>query len=129
MVTTFMVMLVMQVQPNANVARAVAPPPNVALTAQLNRKDRTLTEGRALVARAERFSAGYAPGPGQPSKAELDAAIDKAKSDLDSMGEMGEMESLRLQMAMDRMSKMMSTLSNLLKKASETQQGIVQNIK
>ena len=129
MVTTLMVMLVMQVQPNANVARAVSPPPNVATTAQLSRKDRTLTEGRALVARAERFNAGYAPGPGQPSKAELDAAIDKAKSDLDSMSEMGEMESLRLQMAMDRLSKMMSTLSNLLKKASETQEGIIQNIK
>lgn len=132
MVSTLMVMLVMQVQPNANVARAVSPPTNFATTAQLSRKDRTLTEGRALVARAERFNAGYAPGPGQPSKAELDAAIDQAKSDLDSMsemGEMGEMESLRLQMAMDRMSKMMSTLSNLLKKASETQEGIIQNIK
>ena len=129
MVTTLMVMLVMQVQPNANVARAVSPPPNVAYTARLSRKDRTLTEGRALVARAERFNAGYAPGPGQPSKAELDAAIDKAKSDLDSMSEMGEMESLRLQMAMDRMSKKMSALSNLLKKASETQERIIQNIK
>jgi hypothetical protein len=36
---------------------------------------------------------------------------------------------LRLQMAMDRMSKMMSTLSNLLKKTSETDQGIAQNTK
>ena len=32
-------------------------------------------------------------------------------------------------MAMDRLSKLMSTLSNLLKKASETAQGITQNIK
>jgi hypothetical protein len=48
---------------------------------------------------------------------------------LDSMSEMGEMESLRLQMAMDRMSKMMSTLSNLLKKASETSTAITQNLK
>jgi hypothetical protein len=39
------------------------------------------------------------------------------------------MESLRLQMAMDRMSKMMSTLSNLLKKISDTSQSITQNIK
>ncbi|HRE38569.1 MAG TPA: hypothetical protein PK092_08990, partial [Chitinophagaceae bacterium] len=49
----------------------------------------------------------------QVSKADIDAMKDKLKSDLDSMSEMGEMESLRLQMAMDRMSKMMSTLSNL----------------
>ncbi len=51
------------------------------------------------------------------------------KSKLDSLSEMGEMESLRLQMAMDRLSKLMSTLSNLLKKASETASGIIQNIK
>lgn len=63
------------------------------------------------------------------TKAELDTAVDKAKSDLDSMSEMGEMESLRLQMAMDRMSKMMSTLSNLLKKIEKTQDSIIQNLK
>jgi hypothetical protein len=48
---------------------------------------------------------------------------------VDSMSEMGEMESLRLQMAMDRMSKMMSTLSNLLKKLSDTSSQIAQNLK
>lgn len=63
------------------------------------------------------------------SKAELDATVDKAKNDLDSMSEMGEMESLRLQMAMDRMSKMMSTISNLLKKISKTADDITQNLK
>jgi hypothetical protein len=51
------------------------------------------------------------------------------KNKLDSMSEMGEMESLRLQMAMDRLSKLMSTLSNLLKKASDTASGITQNMK
>jgi hypothetical protein len=63
------------------------------------------------------------------TKEELDNTIDKFKNDLDSMSEMGEMESLRLQMAMDRMSKMMSTLSNLLKKISDTQNSITQNLK
>lgn len=65
----------------------------------------------------------------QVSKADIDAIKDKLKSDLDSMSEMGEMESLRLQMAMDRMSKMMSTISNLLKKISNTADDIVQNLK
>ncbi len=66
----------------------------------------------------------------QPAtKTEIDATADKIKSDLDSMSEMGEMESLRLQMAMDRMNKMMSTLSNLMKKISETSQQITQNLK
>ena len=60
---------------------------------------------------------------------QLSAEAMELFNDLDSMSEMGEMESLRLQMAMDRMSKMMSTLSNLLKKMSETTSGIVQNIK
>lgn len=62
-------------------------------------------------------------------KKETDAIIDQLKKDLDSMNEMGEMESLRLQMAMDRMSKMMSTLSNILKKISQTAESITQNLK
>lgn len=88
-----------------------------------------LDEARELLARAELVRTNYAPVAGQPTRAELDASIDQIKNDLDSMSEMGEMESLRLQMAMDRMSKMMSTLSNLLKKISDTQNSIVQNIK
>ena len=63
------------------------------------------------------------------SKQDIDAEIERVKDDLDSMSEMGEMESLRLQMAMDRMSKMMSTLSNLLKKISDTNATITQNLK
>src|SRR5262249_45141479 len=54
------------------------------------------------------------------NKAALDAETTKIKNDLDRMSEMGEMESLRLQMAMDRLSKMTSTLSNILKKISDT---------
>ena len=60
---------------------------------------------------------------------DLAKAIDTLKNDLDSLSELGEMESLRLQMAMDRMSKMMSTLSNLLKKISDTSSQITQNLK
>ncbi len=48
---------------------------------------------------------------------------------LDSLSEMGEMESLSLQMAMDRVSKLMSTLSNLLRKMAETQAAIVRAMK
>lgn len=63
------------------------------------------------------------------SKAQINAALDSIKNKLDSMSEMGEMESLRLQMAMDRYSKLMSTLSNLLKKISDTDQSIIDNLK
>ena len=60
---------------------------------------------------------------------DVDDAKDMVKHKLDSLSELGEMESLRLQLAMDRLAKLMSTLSNLLKKASETASGITQNIK
>jgi len=63
------------------------------------------------------------------SKKQIDDEVNKMKNDLDNMSEMGETESLRLQMAMDRLSKMMSTLSNLMKKISDTSSGITQNIK
>lgn len=54
---------------------------------------------------------------------------DEIKNNLDSMSELSELQSLRLQMAMDRMSKLMETLSNLLKKAADTQSAIIQNMK
>ena len=98
-------------------------------TAGLFERQRKVDQARALLASAELLREDYVPTPGQPTLAELDASIDQMKTDLDSMSEMGEMESLRLQMAMDRMSKMMATLSNLLKKISDTQNAIVQNMK
>jgi hypothetical protein len=56
-------------------------------------------------------------------------ALTALRTELDSLGEISEMESLRLQMAMDRLSKLMSTLSNLLKKMPDTSQAIVSNLK
>jgi hypothetical protein len=53
----------------------------------------------------------------------------KLKDSLDSLSEMGETESLRLQMAMDRMSKFMTALSNLEKKSSDTSDAIIANLK
>lgn len=64
-----------------------------------------------------------------PTYADLNAARSDIKSNLDSLSEMGETESMRLQMAMDRQSKMMAALSNILKKMSDTNDSIVQNIK
>ncbi len=59
----------------------------------------------------------------------LHSAARSFDSRLDSLSEMGEMESLRVQMAMDRLSELMSTVSNLLHKASDTQNAVVQNMK
>ena len=61
--------------------------------------------------------------------AQLETIRDHLKGKLDSMSEMSEMTSLRLQMTMDRRSKYLSTLSNIMKKISTTQESIVQNLK
>jgi antitoxin ParD1/3/4 len=59
----------------------------------------------------------------------LESIRDELRDKLDSLSEMGEMESLRLQMIMDRRSKMLETLSNIMKKISDTQESIVGNLK
>ena len=72
--------------------------------------------------------------PGQVSSTRLslegvDAAPDAIANDLDSLSGMGETQSLRMQMVMDRLTKLMETLSEVMKKASETSAGITQNLK
>ncbi|MDZ4793848.1 MAG: hypothetical protein SGI83_06175 [Bacteroidota bacterium] len=63
------------------------------------------------------------------SNTELNQLMDEYRDKLDSMNELGEMQSLRLQMVMDRINKLMSTLSNLFKKVSDTQTEIISNLK
>ncbi len=60
---------------------------------------------------------------------ELVVIRDGLRDRLDSLSEMSEMTSLRLQMAMDRRSKFMQTLSNIMKKISTTDDTLVQNLK
>ena len=47
----------------------------------------------------------------------------------DRLGELSEADALHLQTVMDRRAKLLSTLSNLLKKMSDTAQTITQNLK
>jgi hypothetical protein len=61
--------------------------------------------------------------------AQLKSIQDDLKGQLDSMNEMSEMTSMRLQMAMDRRSKLIETLSNIMKKISVTADTLVQNLK
>jgi hypothetical protein len=61
--------------------------------------------------------------------ANLQSLESQLKQQLDSMNELSEMTSLRLQMMMDRRSKFISTLSNIMKKISATQDTLVQNLK
>ena len=48
---------------------------------------------------------------------------------LNSMNEMSEMTSLKLQVTMNRRSKFIETLSNIMRKISSTQDSVVQNLK
>ena len=104
----------------------LGPLPQAAITPQqrLARAEATLAAVEANVRKAER-------GEVVPAAAlQADAAsLERVKDELDSLSEMGEMESLRLQMAMDRMSRAMATISNIMKKMTETAQGITQNLK
>lgn len=68
-------------------------------------------------------------GDSRNTQREVDDLIVSMKNDFDSLTEISEMESLRLQLAMDRLSKLMSVLSNLIKKMSDTAETITQNLK
>jgi hypothetical protein len=63
------------------------------------------------------------------SIAQLQSVQQDLQSLLDSMNEMSEMTSMRLQMSMDRRSKFVETLSNVLKGIDDTSEAIVQNMK
>jgi hypothetical protein len=67
--------------------------------------------------------------PDRESEDQARTAIDQVRQSLNDMSELGEMDSLRLQMAMERMTKMIETLSNILKKISDTASAITQNLK
>ncbi len=64
----------------------------------------------------------------RPARAAADLK-GEIQNKLDSKSELGDTESLRLQMAMERLSKLMTALSNILKTLSDTADGIVQNLK
>jgi len=59
----------------------------------------------------------------------LEEMLEDLNGNLDGMSEMSQMTSLRLQMTMDRRSKFISMLAQMMKKISTTQDILVQNIK
>jgi hypothetical protein len=69
------------------------------------------------------------PGGSLNDLADFADITEDVKGKLDSMNEISEMTSLKLQMMMDRRSKFISTLSNIMKKISSTQDTLVQNLK
>lgn len=77
----------------------------------------------ALVSRYEARLSGLAAVAGEQGLTE------QGRDHLDSVGDLSEETSLRLQLLMERRQKALSTLSNALKKVSDTQDAIVANLK
>lgn len=99
---------------------------------QAKRAPENENASRAKAAPPSRQSAKPIRTAVQPApipKAQFARQLELAKNDLDSLSEMGEMESLRMQMTMDRMSKADAAASNAMKKFSDTAQQITQNLK
>lgn len=64
-----------------------------------------------------------------PADPERTALIRSIKAGIDSMSEMGEMNQLKLQQMMDRRTKLMEMLSNLMKRVSDTNDSLIANAK
>jgi len=129
MITLILAVAAAPVQLNATVIeRPVAVQSGAAAASAAARKQQMIADARALLDEAERARIAFRPAAasGQLSKADLDASIAQTK---DSLADMSQMDQMQLQMAMDRLSKAMSTLSNLLKKVSDSQGTITNNIK
>ena len=54
--------------------------------------------------------------------------LEKSQEEKDALSELSELQALRMQLVLDRLSKLQQTLSNLLKKISETGEAIAQNL-
>ena len=102
--------------------------------AALNEKNRSITR-----VKLDSFKLLLKPQPNvkrtntiPPTREISQVEIDDIKTGLmdsrDSLSEMGEEQQLKLQILMDRRSKLMSTLSNLMKKISQTQDSIIANL-
>lgn len=59
----------------------------------------------------------------------LEREANELRDDVDSLAELSAEQQLRMQMHMDRMSRMQSALANIMKKLADTTQGLIQNMK
>jgi hypothetical protein len=69
------------------------------------------------------------PNPNQAKVKQLEAQVKALNTKLNSITGLPDDQQLRIQQMQDHMAKMMALMSNLMEKMSETQNGIVQNMK
>ncbi len=98
-------------------------PANAGETAQAQTADTTppLEDTAPSDARSEQLQTG--------SLDQLDAAIEGVQNEMDSMSELSEEMSLRIQQYETRMQQLMETLSNMMKKSADTANSVISNIK
>lgn len=82
---------------------------------------------KACLAAVEGRLAGNLPD--RESDGLVRADLERIYQNLDAMGDLMQLHSVRLQAAVESLAKLMDTLSNVLKKISETQSAITQNLK
>src|SRR5260221_294068 len=85
---------------------------------------------RELIVKVAREVSQAATEPQPPAPLpDLETLLEELKSSLGSMSEMSEETSLRLQMTMDRRSKFVAALSNIMKAIGDTQNSLAGNLK
>lgn len=84
----------------------------------------SINQANMSLGRPSRFQAGQ-----NMSYQQFTNLQSQLSQNLESMNELSDMTSMRLQMTMDRRSKFIQTLSNIEKKISDTSSAIVQNMK
>jgi hypothetical protein len=67
--------------------------------------------------------------PSTPTAAQLADLQKQTSTGMDSLGDLSQEQQLKMQMMMDQRSKLEETLSNIMKKMSDTSESIVQNLK
>ena len=103
------------------------------MAVSIKNKSKVLSSSKAIAVRKKISALNEKSGSSfkalATTKKELGELKKGIKKDLNSLNEMDEMESLRLQAAMDRLSKMMTTLSNVLKKIGDSAAVITESLK
>ncbi|MBV8686247.1 MAG: hypothetical protein JOZ90_09440 [Alphaproteobacteria bacterium] len=123
-------LLAVQPAPAAAPAYALpAAPATGAAAATLTPRQRLLADGERLLAQAQAERPAWKPLRGAPTRADLDTSAAGLRRDLDTLAGTGETDSLRLQAAMDRLAKAMSTLSNLMKARHDVAMNSIRNMK
>lgn len=74
-------------------------------------------------------AAGRVTGITEVSLGQIDARIEELQGQKETISALNEEKSLKLQLHMDRRAKLLQTLSNVMKKVSDVQAGIIGNLK